>query len=63
MSNNKHKLKKKRRHDRQIAEGIRIPKESGKRIKVATRREVHLSSIDPKDVRAVLDMVKNLSLL
>lgn len=67
-----HKLKKKRRHERQIAEGIRNPLvisvESSRYdaydtsgLKPVPKKKVYLSELDPDDVREVLRLVSNLS--
>jgi len=54
----KHKKKKKRRHERQIMEGIRRPAT----IRPATirRTTVRLSELDPEVVRKVLDKVNSI---
>lgn len=69
MSRNrqKHKQERKRRHERQIEEGIRQPKEkvrkpnklkSGRRMVV--HRTVKLSEIDRDVVRKVIELVKDI---
>lgn len=66
MGNSKHRLKKKKRHERQIAEGIREPTEKKKREKVLyghgvfQHRKVRLSELDPVMVRQVLKLVEGL---
>lgn len=66
MGNSKHKQKKKKRHERQIAEGIREPTEKKKREKVLygcgvfPRQRVRLSELDPAIVRQVLELVKEM---
>lgn len=67
-----HKLKKKRRHERQIAEGIRVPfvmtmetsrydiyDTSG--LKPVPKKKVYLSELDRDDVKEVLRLVAGLS--
>lgn len=60
----KHRMKKKRRHERQIAEGTRAPAEKARKteVKYVPRRVTRLSELDPDDVRKVLEIVKNLRL-
>lgn len=66
MGNSKHKQKKKKRHERQIAEGTREPTEKKKKEKVLygggifPHRKVRLSELDPIMVRQVLELVKGL---
>lgn len=63
MGNSKHKAKKKKRHERQIEEGVRV-----ERVKVKEERPiqrgipVRLSSLDPVKVRKILDAVAKLDL-
>lgn len=63
-SRSRHKKEKKRRHDRQIAEGTRVPtpKVRKARSRYTPRGMVRLSELNPDDVRKVLDVVKNLQL-
>lgn len=66
MGNSKHKQKKKKRHERQIAEGTRDPTEKKKKERVLygygifPRQRVRLSELDPAIVRQVLELVKGL---
>ena len=66
MGNTKHKQKKKKRHERQIAEGMRDPTEKKKKEKVLyssgifPHRKVRLSELDPVMVGQVLELVKGL---
>lgn len=65
MNKSKHREKKKKRHERQIAEGVRQPRPKlEKRIVYGTtiRRKVKLSEIDREDVRRVLEIVKGLDI-
>lgn len=62
MNKSKRREKKKRRHERQIAEGTREP-----RVKLekkcyyrSERKQMKLSELDSNDVRKVLDAVANL---
>lgn len=66
MGNSKHKQKKKKRHERQIAEGVREPTDKKKKEKVLygygvfPRRKVRLSELDPIMVGQVLELVKGI---
>lgn len=66
MSRNKgrHKQEKKQRHERQIAEGTRVPRERIRKPLMLTtpRRKVLLSEVNAEDVRKILEIVKNLQL-
>lgn len=66
MSRNKgrHKQEKRRRHERQIAEGTRIPRERIRKPLMLTtpRRRALLSEVNAEDVRKILEIVKNLQL-
>lgn len=59
----KHKAERKRRHERQIAEGTRAPKQSTKKGPVIGKRAVLLSSLNKADVQAVFDFVRDLDLI
>lgn len=65
---NKHKLKKKKRHERQIAEGTRMAQEKTTRKKVfitkktVIKRRVYLSEVDREIVKAVIDAVRNIEI-
>lgn len=67
MGNSKHKQKKKKRHERQIAEGTRDPTEKKKKEKVLygygifPRQKVRLSELDPVMVKQVLELVKEIT--
>lgn len=59
----KHKAERKRRHERQIAEGIRVPREKVVKGPVVTSRAVLLSQLNKQDVQAVFDLVRDLDLV
>lgn len=60
----KHKQEKKRRHERQIAEGTRQPRKKNKKKTVwgPVRRRVKLSELNREDVQKILELVKNLDM-
>ena len=66
MSRNKgrHKQEKRRRHERKIAEGTRMPRERIRKPLMPTtpRRRVLLSEVNTEDVRKILEIVKDLQL-
>lgn len=65
-SKQKHKQERRRRHDRQISEGTRVVEKPKKKevpvMRMAYRRRVWLSQIDPDLVRRVLDEVKHVTI-
>ena len=61
-SRSKHKKERKRRHNRQIAEGTRLPKQKIVKQQPMERRMVLLSSLDRECVNQVLDMVRDLDI-
>ena len=64
MDKSKRRKKKKRRHDKQITEGTRKPREKTRKVVYgcAFRRKVRLSELNPSDVKKVLDIVKRLDI-
>ena len=63
-SRRKHRRERKRRHERQIKEGLRIPTPKIKSKKtlygVHRYRKIKLSEIDRNIVKAVIDAVRNI---
>ena len=59
-SKHKHKQEKKRRHERQIAEGNRLP--NGRKSHISIQiQTVKLSELDRSAVRQVLNVVRDMS--
>lgn len=62
MGNTKHKQKKKKRHERQIAEGTRVPREKIEKPVFVEYRRVKLSELNAEDVRRILELVKEIKI-
>lgn len=58
----KHRQERKRRHERQIAEGMRVLREKTERPtpRVQTKRRALLSEMDAGEVKEVLRLVRDL---
>lgn len=59
-SKRKHKQERKRRHERQIQEGVRQPRKRTEKRNTRTKVAIRLSSMDREIVKQVLDAVRDI---